>query len=304
MLLQIKNLTGSDIVAVVVSYQPDLHVLTSLINIIATQVTKIIVVDNGSDTNISEWNDKRENDAVELILLNENRGIAAAQNIGIQWARDKNAGFVLLMDQDSLPAHDMVLQLAQALSTQAMPAAAGPRYLDKRQNNPPPFLQIQGLSLKRCTCSTEDTVTSVDYLIASGCLIPMHVLNKVGGMREDLFIDYVDIEWGLRAKHHGYQSIGVCAAHMEHNLGDNPIKFFKRNIPLHSALRHYYHFRNAVLLYKDARIPLNWKIVDGWRLLLKYGFYTLFAKPHLKQWWMMTIGMWHGIIGKSGKYGE
>ena len=58
----------------------------------------------------------------------------------------------------------------------------------------------------------------MDYLIPSGCLIPMSVLDKMGGMRDDLFIDYVDIEWGLLASHHGFQSYGVCTTHKHHPL--------------------------------------------------------------------------------------
>lgn len=293
----------SDVVAVVVTYQPILEVLEQLLGALVPQVTSVVVVDNGSHSDLAAWNRERVTNPVELLQLGVNRGIAAAQNVGIQLARDRGAGFVLLMDQDSVPAPDMVEKLLSVLSEHPLPAAAGPRYLDARQDNPPPFIRVHGLRLERCACATEKSVVPVDYLIASGCLIPMSVLDKVGGMRDDLFIDYVDIEWGLRARHHGFQSYGVCPAHMQHSLGDHPIKFFGKSIPLHSPLRHYYHFRNAVLLYKESWVPLNWKLVDGWRLCLKYIFYSLFAKPRLAHWRMMTLGVWHGLVGKTGKLG-
>lgn len=292
----------SGITAVVVAYQPALEVLEQLLGALVPQVTFVVMVDNGSHSDLAAWNIERNAGTVELLRLGENQGIAAAQNIGIQWARDRGAGFVLLMDQDSVPAPDMVEKLLSALSEHPSPAAAGPRYMDARQDNPPPFIRVHGLRLERCACATEKSVVPVDYLIASGCLIPMSVLDKVGGMRDDLFIDYVDIEWGLRARHHGLQSYGVCPAHMQHSLGDHPIKFFGKSIPLHSPLRHYYHFRNAVLLYKEPWVPLNWKLVDGWRLCLKYIFYSLFAKPRLSHWRMMTLGVWHGLVGKVGKF--
>lgn len=289
------------ITAVVVTYQPESEVLERLLEMLVPQVTSVVVVDNGSHSEPAAWNSECVINPVELLLLGVNRGIAAAQNIGIQWARDRGAGFVLLMDQDSVPASDMVEKLLSALSEHPLPAAAGPRYMDARQDNPPPFIRVHGLRLKRCECVTAKSVVPVDYLIASGCLIPMLVLDKVGGMRDDLFIDYVDIEWGLRARHHGFQSYGVCHAHMQHSLGDHPIKFFGKSIPLHSSLRHYYHFRNAVLLYKEPWVPLNWKLVNGWRLCRKYVFYSLFAKPRLAHWRMMTLGLWHGFVGKTGK---
>lgn len=289
------------VVAVVVTYQPKIEVLEQLLDALVPQVASVVVVDNGSYPGLAAWNSERDTRAVELLLLGENRGIAAAQNVGIEWARNRGAGFVLLMDQDSIPAPDMVEKLLITVSEQPSAAAAGPRYLDKRQDNPPPFIRVRGLRLVRCACATEESVVAVDYLIASGCLIPMSVLDKVGGMRNDFFIDYVDIEWGLRARQQGFQSYGVCSAHMQHSLGDHPIKFFNKKIPLHSPLRHYYHFRNAVLLYKEPWVPFNWKLVDGWRLCLKYVFYSLFAQPRRAHWRMMSAGVWHGLVGKSGK---
>ncbi len=292
---------SSRVIAVVVSYNPDVSDFVKLFEALSPQVAYTIVVDNASLTNMSTILARWAGQNVELLQMSENIGIAAAQNAGIERSRELGAELVLLMDQDSTPATDMVEKLVSAISKQPSPAAVGPRYLDERQDNPPPFIRIRGLHLERCICSTEESVVPVDYLIASGCLIPMKVLDKVGGMRDDLFIDYVDIEWGLRARHHGFQSYGVCSAHMQHTLGDYPIKFFGKNIPLHSPLRHYYHFRNAVLLYKEAWVPLNWKVVDGWRLCLKYVFYSLFAKPRISQWRMMTLGVWHGLNDKAGK---
>ncbi len=293
------------IVAIVVTYQPEIDILEQLLTMLESQVDTVVLVDNGSLPDLAIWHETtRPNSAVELLLLNENRGIAAAHNVGIEWAKNHQAQFVLLMDQDSIPAPGMVAKLSSAIAQLPHAAAAGPRYLDTRQENPPPFIRVRGLNLKRCTCATDEDVVPVDYLISSGCLIPMSVLDKVGGMRDDLFIDYVDIEWGLRARHHGFQSFGVCAAKMQHSLGEQPIKFLGKNFPLHSPVRHYYHFRNAVLLYKEQWIPGNWKIVDGWRLLLKYVFYTIFAHPRLTHYRMMTLGVWHGIRGTTGKFIE
>lgn len=289
------------IAAIIVTYHPDLDLLGKQVAQLASQVTDIVLVDNGSACDLLGWNSQREQKVTDVITLGVNLGIATAHNVGIKWARERGVEFVLLMDQDSLPAIDMVEKLVSAISGLTLPAAVGPRYLDVRQNNPPPFVRIRGLKLERCACAAEDSVVPVDYLISSGCLIPLSVFAKVGTMREDLFIDYVDIEWGLRARQHGLQSYGVCSAHMQHSLGERPIKFFGKNIPLHSPIRHYYHFRNAVLLYKEIWLPLNWKLVDCWRLCLKYGFYTLFAKPRMAHWQMMTLGIWHGLIGRTGK---
>jgi rhamnosyltransferase len=293
-------------VAVVVTFHPHLDKLHELLVALSAQVDFSVVVDNGSAVDVIEFVGNAGLKCVDGIALKGNQGIAAAQNIGIARGREIGADYVLLSDQDSVPHHSMVRELlsvaekVQAMGNQL--ACVGPRYLDDRQQNPPPFIRVTGLKLERCSCPVEDSVVPVDYLIASGCLIPMSVLDRVGGMREDLFIDYVDIEWGLRARQRGFQSYGVCAAKMVHSLGDEPIEFMGKKLPLHSPLRHYYHFRNAVLLYKERWVPGNWKLVDGWRLLLKYVFYSIFAKPRMAHWRMMTIGVWHGLRGRTGKF--
>jgi rhamnosyltransferase len=55
---------------------------------------------------------------------------------------------------------------------------------------------------------------------------------------------------------------------------------------MHTPLWHYYHFRNAVLLSKERWVPGNWKLANGWRMYLKYFFYSLFAKPRFLHWRM------------------
>lgn len=292
--------------AVVVTFMPDLNTLGLLLDSVMPQVGGVVVVDNGSSASVLDWLEAYHA-LVPLIAipLHGNQGIAAAQNIGIEYARGQEADYVILFDHDSNPASDMVVKLlAAAQAKMALGidvAAVGARYLDKRNENSPPFIQVSGLQVKRQSCDCADSVVDVSYLIASGCLIPMRALNVVGGMKEELFIDYVDIEWGLRARSKGFYSFGVCAALMSHDLGDAPFHFFGRKYPSHSALRHYYHFRNAVWMYRQSWLPLNWKLADGWRLILKYGFYSLYAKPRHVHWWMMTRGIWDALRGRMGR---
>lgn len=294
------------ICAVVVTFMPELERLGQLLQSLASQVDMIVVVDNGSSDSVLAWLTAFNAEVqIKVFPLGDNRGIATAQNVGIRYARQQGAEYVILFDHDSCPAGDMVELLRKAAEVKAASgmkvAALGPRYLDARQNNPPPFLQVVGLRVIRQSCPSPTTVVDVDYLIASGCLMPMSTLDAVGDMQEELFIDYVDIEWGMRARSKGYQSFGVCGASMAHDLGEDPIRFFGRNIPHHSPLRHYYHFRNAVWMYRQRWVPLHWKLADGYRLILKYGFYTLFAKPRHTQFWMMTKGAWHGLLGRMGR---
>ncbi|WP_006786995.1 glycosyltransferase family 2 protein [Thiorhodospira sibirica] len=294
------------VAAVIVSYHPCLDTLKKQLDRLRTQVQAIIIVDNGSCPDLADWLHAQGLAGVEVLALQDNQGLACAQNQGIAWVR-RQMGLhdVLLMDQDSLPAADMVQQLlrvrAQLASQGLRVGAVGPRYVDPRQDNPPPFIQIQRLRLKRHRCQPEHLPVAVDYLIASGSLIAVQTLDIVGDMQEALFIDYIDIEWGMRARLQGFAHFGVCTAHMEHALGDAALSFGRRKIPLHSPLRHYYHFRNAIWLYQQPWVPLNWKCVDGWRLILRYGFYLLLAKQRRERWRKIHLGLWHGWRQRMGR---
>jgi rhamnosyltransferase len=288
------------IYAVVVTYKPDILTLIELLAALRGQIEHIVIVHNHYEDDLSANLPQKSFD--HLIVMGGNHGIAAAHNAGIIYSKLKDASYVLLMDQDSIPALDMVQRLLAASLKADNLACVGPRYSDPRHDNPPPFLRLNGLRLSRCKCDGVNNLVRVEYVISSGCLIPVQAIEKVGSMKEELFIDYVDIEWGLRAQSLGLFSYGVCDALMHHSLGESPYIFRGRARPVHSPLRHYYLVRNAILLYKTNYIPLNWKIIDAYRLALKFGFYSLLAKPRYSHFVMMIRGLIDGVIGKSGQF--
>jgi rhamnosyltransferase len=295
------------VTAIVVTFHPTADAVSRLIAALQHQVVKIVVVDNGSPADVqSELTQLANHYSIDLVLLPSNKGVGEAQNIGIAKATAHNTSYIILLDQDSLPASNMVdclIQAAQAKQKDGIKVAAvGPCYKDELQDNPPPFIRIEGLRLKRQVCSERSQVVPVDYLISSGSLIPVTSIASVGYMKSELFIDYIDIEWGLRAKRCGLQSFGVCRAHMQHKLGENPIAIAGKIYPCRNPLRHYYMFRNAIYLYLNAPFPLNWKLADGGRLFLRFIAYSLLAPPRIQNVCMMLLGIWHGIWARMGPF--
>ena len=67
-------------------------------------------------------------------------------------------------------------------------------------------------------------------------------------------------------------------------------------------LRHYYLFRNALLLQRMPHIGWRWKVVDAYQTVMKYGFYALVATPRLPRIRMMNRGLWDGLLGRGGAY--
>lgn len=290
--------------AIVVAFYPDER-LPALIAELATQVGAIVVVDN---TPVGQAG-AVETEQATLIALGDNLGIAAAHNRGIEWAREQGFGFVLLMDQDSQPDAGMVAaQLAaydDLIRQGKKIAALAPRFHDARYGVDAPFIQLHDYRIARVGCQADDAPVEAAYVISSGSLIPLGVLNAVGDMREELFIDYVDIEWGLRARKRGYGCYGLCTTRMHHRLGDDARKLpwpGGRRVPIRGPLRHYYLFRNAIWMYRQGWVPWQWKLEDAWRLLMKFGYYALFTAPRWEQVKMMSRGLWDGLRGRMGRY--
>ncbi len=302
-----------NILAVTVSYHPDLsvlhHQLEMLLGPLPTQSapTQVLFVDNGSSpdtvTELRQW--AATNDRVSLMAFGENRGVAAAHNYGIAYALGHGFTHVLLMDQDSLPAPDMVAQLAVAMQRLSLidpyAAAVGPHYVDPVLGNPPDFVRIHALGIRRHQALPDRPIVGVDYLISSGCLISLQALGAIGAMQEALFIDYVDIEWGLRARRLGWHLYGIFAASMTHSLGPKVIRFFWRRFPLHSPQRHYFVVRNALWLYRDGGLPLSWRIPHGIRLMLRMMVYLLMGDSRLTRIRYIWRGVCDGLRGRMGK---
>ena len=285
---------------VIVTFHPDASDLTALITAVRPQVSQLIIVNNGSREDLPPLDAD-----VDIYPLQENRGIAYAQNVGAKVAIENGASHILLLDQDSIPEATMVETLMAACrDLQAdgqKVAAVGPSYMDSRQGEAEVFVYRDGLKLKRRDSSKDGEIVKVDFLIASGCIIPIEALDAVGFMEDDLFIDYVDIEWGLRAESAGWSSFGVYAANMKHSLGEKWYSVGKRKVPMHSALRHYYQFRNAIWLCRQPWISRSWQVILLIRLAKQFLFFAVVAERRALQVKAMIMGVIHGILGRMGR---
>ncbi len=300
-----------NIVAIVVTYQPDINVLTGLMNALNNQVDSIIIVDNGSEIDIPSYFSKESSRSVSVLNLGKNMGVGFAQNTGIKEAIKMKATHVMLLDHDSIPAPDMISALIKAEDALTLTgekiAAVGPRYKFPNTNISSFFVQFGLFRFKKIYCTDEGCPEYVpaDFLISSGCLISLKAIDEIGFMDESLFIDHVDTEWFLRAKFKCFSSFGICNAVMEHNLGDYLLDVWvgkKRTLPIHSPTRLYYIFRNSFLLYKRSYVSTQWIVNDVIRLCLMFILFSCKVSPRIQFFKMMSRGIYDGLAGKSGPY--
>lgn len=271
--------------AVIVLYNPVRDELRPLIKSLIGQVKNICVVDNSEVNNENLFSDIviQSDCKVNYMPLFDNKGIAEAQNVGISFAKKMKFEYVLLLDQDSFLPNGMVDDLIfaqRSLKDNGIKVAAvGPSFIDVKSGEICGAVRIRWLKIEKLIVDSKEREPVLsDYIIASGSLISLDTLKEVGCMREDLFIDWVDIEWGERANRKGYASYIVPNVVMQHSIGDESIQVLGRNVNIHSDFRNYYIIRNTVnLLFSDSFLFKS-KVLMSLKFVWYVFLYTMASK--------------------------
>ena len=244
------------IVSVIVTFNPEENRLNKLVSLLIDSQVTVVIVDNNSQKNFI----LEEQKYFFKYSLNENLGIAYAQNIGIKKSIELGASHILFFDQDSHISDHFVDNLMsdylKIYATHEKIAAIGPRFIDKNKGFYFPALRFNKYGLID-KISVEDikVPTEVSFLISSGTLVSVNSLKSIGFMKEEFFIDFVDTEWCFRAISMGYKLYMSERAVMKHSIGDDTLKIYNFNIPVHSGFRRYYRIRNLFFMWKMPYIP-------------------------------------------------
>ncbi len=294
----------SRVCAIIVTYQPDAAALFTLVDAVLPQVGAAVIVDNASD---GIWQQQLAQTRPDIALLRQpcNVGLAVAQNAGIEWACSQGYSYLLLLDQDSEPGPGMVAALLLALQTLSIEnkvGAVGPRFHDRREDRDAPFVQLGFPRNQKLWCESDAQNIACDFLISSGALIPIAVVDHVGAMDAGLFIDNIDMEWSFRARAQGYSLYGICAATMHHHLGDDrrALPFGAGKIVVHGPSRLYYMMRNRLRLYSMSHTPNVWIAQDIPRVLVKLFLFGVLIGPRWRNLHFMLRGLWDGMLGRQG----
>lgn len=295
------SMTGhfQEVCAVLVTHFPDAGLGERLIRT-GEQVGGIVLVDNGTrGRGASVIDDLHAPGGLTLIRNAENRGVAAAFNQGVREALARGCGHVLLLDQDSEPEPGMVAGLLGCLERHPerdRVMVLGPR------------TEIRNYSGAGGWAPGDGPWKEVSHVISSGSLIPSAAFGLLGGFLESLFIDYVDIEYCLRARAAGFKVIQVRDAVLRHRLGRiSGRRVFRRTVhpSHHEPLRRYYQFRNAALLHRAyARRDPQWCGHDRVVLAKIACLVMMYEDRRLSKCGHILKGLWHGMLGRAGRGGE
>lgn len=295
--------------AIIVLYNPNLELLDEQYDTLDSQVDTVIYIDNSPNQNVRNkivnWIKSKQMGVNYYLSMDGNVGIAKAQNKGILLAKELNSNYVLLLDQDSLLSKNMVSNLLYAwvtLEKEGMKIAAiGPSFVDAKSGEIAKIIRHSGLSVKKITPSLENNYEVADYIISSGSLIKIQNFDEIGLLKEELFIDWVDIEWGLRAKELGFSSIVIPAVIMRHSIGDEFVEFINRKKNLHADFRNYFIVRNSTYLGLHTNLPANFRLIQLFKVPLYILFYSYYSRKFMYSLMLLLNAVKDGIFKKMDK---
>lgn len=269
---------------VVVCYGPPADLADRLPRLL-DQTPHLVLVDNGPAEEQAQRGAEYASfasDRFTWIRNPRNEGIAKALNQGVRHLQSLGLHWALTLDHDSMPIGSMIDTLLdqadQAAHTDVAAFVPRVRYqLADVECRWPVTSGRCRLRFKLTYANRMTGPTAVDLAISSGMLLSVKSWAEIGGFREGLFMDLVDTEYCLRARHHGQRIIAVPRAELQHAIGNmerrSMLGLLKAYPTHHAAIRHYYLARNRVFLWKahGRRFP-SWaayELISGAKLLAK-----------------------------------
>lgn len=245
---------------------------------------RIILVDNGSDDGSAEQLLSAWKHNVEYVRWETNRGCGAGYNLGLRHALGLGADYVAIVDNDIVVEPGIMAALLQPFEGRNDVGLTVPIVV--RHDDPSRVWFARGeyrallgitrhLGINRALEELPYLAEgrwSTDYAPTCAVLISREALERVGLMDDRLFFGHDDVDWCLRARDAGLESVVVgqlLATHKVSTTGGI------RGSTVFTAFSAYHHAKGSVLVgRKRARGPGILAYAVG-QLGVRFPYYSL-----------------------------
>jgi GT2 family glycosyltransferase len=238
---------------------------------------------------------------ITLIKNANNLGFAEGNNVGIRYALDQGAEYVLLLNNDTIVRPDFLSKLLQPALADPNIGVLGPKiYLDNSS-----VIWFAGGKLNKATGVTFHVGEGqfdrgqlndpLDMDFASGCamLIKCDVFEKCGLLDKDYYHSYEDADFCIRAKGTGIKIEYVPQSIVYHKLA-------RSSGGRRSAFYLYYRTRNHLLFKQKRKIEtlFFWPVFVFLVLRRVFGA-LIIGRPSGA--WATILGICDYYTGRWGK---
>jgi GT2 family glycosyltransferase len=220
---------------------------------------EILIVDNCSTDGTKERLNKKY-PQLNIISSGYNGGYAAGMNYGAKYALEKNAEYILVLNQDTEVTPGFLQPMVDAMERDSQIGIVSPKvgYTDAKD-----IIYCAGGILNKWKCVAEcgfqgkpfnEYANNDRYLDdAEGCgfLVRAEVFRNVGFLNEKFFMYFEDIEFSSRVLTK-YKILYCSSSVIYHKSGGG--KSWRAHSPIYS----YYFNRNRLYYYKNA--PFYYKM--------------------------------------------
>jgi len=233
----------------------------------------VVVVDNGStNDSLARLRPYSAPYSMKLLETGLNLGYAGGNNMGIRHALETGADFVLVLNNDTVVASDLLERLVEEAVRWPDDGIYGPVILYEDQPEviwtAGEFYDRKKLSVVHMENGNEFNhpgyeSKEVEYLVGAALFLSSATLRATGELETKYFLVYEESDWCYRAKRKGFRCRIVTNAKVWHKVGSS---FGSEASPL----RTYFSARNH-LLFAERNLQ-RW---DFLRLLAKYSLKLL-----------------------------
>jgi GT2 family glycosyltransferase len=233
---------------------------------------QVLVVDNGSiDGSVDAI--RSAYPSTGILALPINRRFAGGNNAGIAQALAAGAEYILLLNNDTVVAPDLVTHMLHRFHTEKRCGMVAPKifYADA-----PDHLWFAGgkisfwtgtmrhIGIREIDHGQYDTPRTIDY--ASGCCIltSREVILKAGALDESFFMYAEDADWSMRVRKAGYRILYEPQAKVWHKLSVSAgghLSLFKMR---HKAFSNLRFFARHARWYHWLTFPWLNLFVNSW----------------------------------------
>lgn len=201
---------------------------------------KLYIVDNSEKNALH--NKFLDSNKIYYYSKKENMGIAKALNIGCYQAIKDKFEWIMTMDQDTIFNMETIEEMKKYIDTHDMSTT---------------YIVSPWLNTKLLDKKPEEEISHPSDVMTSGSIMNLSLFLKIGGFKEWLFIDGVDIAYCYDANRLGYHIDRLNYVSIDHSLGNIKCHSLFGKVILctnHNYIRKYYMQRNYNYLreiYKD-----------------------------------------------------
>jgi|WetSurMetagenome_2_1015567.scaffolds.fasta_scaffold160869_2 GT2 family glycosyltransferase len=174
---------------------------------------EVIIVDNNSSDGSFEMARKGYSRAI-LIKNEANLGYSSGNNVGIRYALERKADYILLLNNDTEVRANFLSSLISVAEGDAMIGILSPLIFDGYtgkvwfSGGKIDWLRMKAVNLSEIKHKNN---FSSDFISGCAMLVKKEVFQKTGLLDEDFFLYWEDVDFSLRAKRSGFK-IGVAVS--------------------------------------------------------------------------------------------